>query len=468
MGLINNIKKKKRIEKMEKTDVLIVGGSAAGIVAATTAKSFYPEKSVTLVRKEEDVLVPCGIPYIFGTLEGSHQNQIPDVMLANAGVTLKKAEIFAIDPENKICTTARNGKIEFEKLVLATGSTPIRPERLKGADLENVFIIPKDKEYLDCFNIGLDGFEKVVVIGGGFIGVEMADELCKCGKDVTLVEMMPHVLSLAFDPEFAIKAEEILKSRDVKLRTGVSARQINGEAKVTGVTLSNDEILAADAVILSIGYRPNTLLAEKSGLEINKMGFIRVNEYMRTENPDIFAIGDCAAKSSFITRTAKPTMLASTACAEARIAAMNLYKLSTVRLFGGTISIFCTALGDYAFGAAGVTENLARERGFDILTGTFEGFDRHPATLPDTSRQTVKLIVSKESGIILGGGVMGGKSTGELTNLIGFIIQNRMTVDALLTSQIGTHPLLTGPPTAYPLIKAAEIIAKKRRENGVK
>jgi NADH oxidase (H2O2-forming) len=448
---------------MEKTDVLIVGGSAAGIVAATTAKSFYPEKSVMLIRKEQDVLVPCGIPYIFGTLECSDQNQIPDAVLPNAGVTLKIAEISSIDPENKICTTVGGEEIGFEKLVLATGSTPVKPEWLQGADLPNVFMIPKDKEYLDHFNAGLNGFKKVVVIGGGFIGVEMADELCKSGKEVTLVEMMPHVLSLAFDPEFAIKAEEILTSRGVNLKTGVSVKSINGDQQVTGVSLSDGEILPADAVILSIGYRPNSVLAAKAGFEINKMGFIRVNEYMRTENPDVFAIGDCAAKSSFITRTSKPIMLASTACAEARIAAMNLYKLSTVRLFGGTISIFCTAIGDQAFGAAGVTENLARDRGFDILMGTFEGVDRHPASLPDTHKQIVKLIVSKESGIILGGGVMGGKSVGELTNLIGFIIQNRMTVDALLTAQIGTHPLLTGPPTAYPLIKAAEMIAKQRR-----
>ena len=196
------------------------------------------------------------------------------------------------------------------------------------------------------------------------------------------------------------------------------------------------------------------------------MGYIRVNEYMRTENPDVFAVGDCAAKTSFVTRTPKPTMLASTGSAEARIAAMNLYKLSIVRAFGGTISIFCTALGEDGFGVAGATESLARERGFNILTGTFEGFDRHPPTLPDTHKQIVKLIASKESGIILGGGVMGGKSIGELTNLIGFIIQNHMTVDGVLTSQIGTHPLLTGTPTAYPLIKAAEIIAKKRWENG--
>lgn len=448
---------------MEKTDVLVIGGSAAGIVTATTAKSFYPDKSVMVVRKEESVMVPCGIPYLFGTLNSCNQNLIPDAGLVNAKVTLKIAEITSVDPESRICNTRDGAQIGFEKLVLALGSTPIRPAWLKGADLENVFMIPKNKEYIEGLLGCLKGLEKIVVVGGGFIGVEVADELCQSGKSVTLVEMMPNVLSLAFDQEFSVKVEESLKERGLILKTGISIRQINGDSRVTGVTLDNDENLEADAVILSIGYRPNSLLAEKAGFAINKMGFIQVNEYMRTENPDVFAVGDCAAKSSFVTRTPKATMLASTACAEARIAAMNLYKLSTVRSFGGTITIFCTAIGEYAFGAAGVTENLARERGFDTLTATFEGLDRHPGTLPDTHKQIVKLIAAKDSGIVLGGEVFGGKSVGELTNLIGFIIQNRMTVDALLTSQIGTHPLLTGPPTAYPLIKAAEMIAKKQR-----
>ncbi len=449
---------------MEKTDVLVIGGSAAGIVAAITAKSFYPDKAVTVVRKESIVLVPCGIPYVFGELKGkSDQNVIPDALLSKADVTLKIAEITSIDADRNVCLTADGTEIGFEKLVLATGSTPIMPGWLKGADLKNVFMIPKDKQYLDQFIERLEEIQKIIVIGGGFIGVEMADELCKSGKDVTLVELLPHVLSLAFDEEFAVMAEDVLKSRGVKVKTGISVKAVNGDDKVTGVTLENGEVLEADAVILSVGYRPNSALARQAGLQVNKMGFIVVNEYMRTENPNIFAVGDCAQKTSFVTRTIKPTMLASTACAEARIAGTNLYKVSTVRMFGGTISIFCTCLGEDGFGAAGVTEGLARERGFDIVTATFEGVDRHPGTLADTHKLIIKLIVSRESGIILGGEVMGGKSVGELTNMIGFIVQNRMSVDALFTSQIGTHPLLTATPIIPPLVKAAEAIIHKRR-----
>ncbi|MFP4532388.1 MAG: FAD-dependent oxidoreductase [Desulfobacterales bacterium] len=448
---------------MKQTDVLVIGGSAAGIVAATTAKSFHPDKSVMLVRKDRDVLVPCGIPYIFGTLESSEKNVVPDAVLANAGVELKIDEVLTIDQNAKTCRTADNTEIAFDKLVLAIGSAPVKPGWLEGADLENVFTIPKNKDYLDDLKSRLDGHRQVVVVGGGFIGVELADELAKTGKTVTLIEMMPYILSAAFDKEFAARAQKTLEDRGVPVKAGAGIKKINGNGKVSGLTLNNNETLDADAVILSVGYKPNSELAENAGLPVNEMGFIKVNEYMRTENPDIFAVGDCAEKYSFVTRTLKSTMLASTSCAEARIAGMNLYKLSTVRSFGGTISIYCTAIGDTAFGAAGVTENLAIERGFDIITGTFEGVDRHPGTLPDTRPQAVKLIASRDSGIVLGGEVIGGKSTGELTNLIGFIIQSRMSVDAVLTAQIGTHPLLTAPPTAYPLIKAAEAIARQRK-----
>lgn len=449
---------------MKKVDVLVIGGSAAGIVAATTSRNFYPEKEVALVRKEEKVLVPCGIPYMFGTLGSSDKNVMPDMVLENSHVELIIDEVVSVNLDNKTCMLNDGSEIHFVKLIFATGSSPVKPQWLEGTDLENVFFIPKDKGYLDKEKSAFELCKKVVVIGGGFIGVEMADELVKAGKDVTIVELLPHVLSLAYDKEFASRAEDALIARGVKVRCGKKVLKILGEGKVSGVLLENGEMLDTDAVILSVGYHPNSNLAQKAGLAINKMNFIKVNEYMRTEHPDIFAVGDCAEKFSFVTRTPKSTMLASTACAEARIAGMNLFKLSTVRSFTGTISIFCTAIGEDAFGVAGVTENLAKERGFDVFTGVFEGIDCHPGSLPDTHKQIVKLIASKDSGTILGGEVFGGKSVGELTNLIGFIIQSRMTVDGILTSQIGTHPLLTGPPTAYPLIKAAEVIAQKRHK----
>ena len=449
-------------EIMERTDVLVIGGSAAGIVAATTGKSFHPHLDFTLIRKEPKVVVPCGIPYIFGSLETSDDDVIPDAMLSKAGVGVQIGEVVSIDPQAKVCRTAEGEETSFDRLVLALGSTPNIPTWLRGSDLENVFTIPKDKAYLDGMARDLEKCENVVVVGGGFIGVEVSDELHKAGKNVTLVEILPHILELAFDEEFAIKAEDVLRSRGVRIVAGDGVKEILGSTKVTGVALNSGEELGADAVVLAMGYRPNTALAGEAGIALNEMGFIEVDEYMRTKDPTIFAVGDCAEKKSFITRTLKDTMLASTACAEARIAALNLYRLSAVKTFGGTIAIYSTVIGDTAFGVAGVTESLANERGFNITTGTFEGVDRHPGKLPGTHAQMVKLIATREAGVLIGGQVMGGGSTGELTNLIGVAIENRMSVNAILTAQVGTHPLLTAAPTVYPLIKAAEVIAKER------
>jgi len=443
-----------------KTDVLVVGGSAAGIAAAVTGKNNYPDKDFLVIRKENQVVVPCGIPYVFGSLASTDKNVIPDAGLAKAGVNLKIGHVDSINAKDKTCTTNDGTEITFDKLVLATGSLPVAPQWLKGADLANTFMIHKNKVYLAEMIAKLSDCKKIVTIGGGFIGVEVSDELNKKGKEVTLVEILPNILGLAFDEELAVEAERILQDRGVTIQTGTGVKEILGDKKVRGVLLDNSETLDADAVVLAMGYRPNVSLAEKSGCTITAKGFIGVDEYMRTENPDVFAVGDCAEKRDFITRKHSGVMLASTACAEARVAGMNLYKLSTLKTLSGTIAIFSTAIGDTGFGAAGLTETVAKNEGFDVVTGTFQGVDRHPGTLPETHKQTIKLIVARESGVVLGGEVMGGLSVGELTNLIGFVIQNRMTINSILTAQIGTHPLLTASPTAYPLIKAAEVVAK--------
>jgi len=446
---------------MEKTDVLIIGGSAAGIVTALTGKSNYPEKEFLVIRKEEKAMVPCGIPYIFGSLGSSDKNIVPDAVLTNKGIKIEVDEVISIDQNEKVCITAKGTEINFEKLILATGSIPTIPGWLKGTNLENVFTISKDKMQLDKVFQKIKDCKKIVVIGAGFIGVEMSDELNKLGKEVTLVEILPHILGLIFDKEIAVQAEEVLKTRGVKIKSGEGVKEIIGNKKVTEVLLENGEKIEAEAVILAMGYRPNTGLAQKSGLKVSEEKYIKVDGYMRTENSDIFAVGDCAEKKDFITRKPSAVMLASTACAEARIAGMNLYKLHSVKTFEGTIAIFSTAIGETAFGAAGLTESMAKKEGCDVVIGTFDGIDKHPGTLAHTHKQMVKLIVARDSGIILGGKVIGSKSTGELINIIGLAIQNKMTVSSLLTTQIGTHPLLTAPPTAYPIIKCAEVVVKK-------
>lgn len=445
-----------------KTDVLVIGSSAAGLVAATTAKRIYKNKKVTVITKQDKTLIPCGIPYIFGSVGSSNNDILPaEKMFEKMNIDFQYTKATAIHREQCEVVLENGDKLQYDKLVLATGSTPYKPEWLKGIELENVFSVPKNKVYLDKMHEKLKNCKKIITIGAGFIGVEISDELIKINKKVTLVEKLPNILGLAFDKDVSKRAEEILSNRGVEIITGIGVKEIIGDKKVEGVMLENGEKIKADAIILTMGYTPNIQLAKEADLPTTKLGFIKVDEYMRTEDPHIFAVGDCAEKRDFITRKPSSIMLASTACAEARIAGMNLFKLSAIKTFSGTISIFATALGKSGFGIAGITEKNAKFENFDYVTGIFEGIDRHPGTLQDTQKQYVKLIVGKESGVILGGEVFGGLSVGELINAIGIIIQNRMTINSLLTAQIGTHPLLTASPAGYPLIKAAENASDK-------
>ena len=441
---------------MQQTDVLIVGGSAAGLVAAQVGRAKFPDKDFLVVRDTESALIPCAIPYVFGQVGSTDNNILPDGLATKNGARVMIDTVESIDREAKRCKTAGGEEIGYGKLIIATGSQPKVPGWLPGAQLKNVYTVPKNKDYVDAMVRELKPNSTVAVIGAGFIGVELADQLRKMPMNVYLVEVLPHILGAAFDEEIAVEAERLLTENGVQLRTGVGVAELTGKDAVDGVKLAGGESLDVDAVVLAMGYAPVSHLAADAGLPVSDRGFIQVDEYLRTVDNDVLAVGDCAEKHDFITRRPSGVMLASTACAEARVAAMNLYGLCSVKTFGGTIAVYSTAIDGTAFGTAGITAAAAEREGFEIVVGSFSGVDRHPGSLDGAHKQTVRLVVAKNCGTIIGGGVIGGPSAGELTNVLGLVIQNRMSVADLLTTQIGTQPCLTASPAAYPLVKAAE------------
>jgi NADPH-dependent 2,4-dienoyl-CoA reductase/sulfur reductase-like enzyme len=318
---------------------------------------------------------------------------------------------------------------------------------------------------MTCLKSAIEEIKKtqnVLIIGGGFIGVEFADEASKInGLNVSLVEVLPNLLAHSFDTEFSALAEETLKSRGVTLLTGVCVEEVLGGENVEGVRLSNGKEIPVESIILGVGGIPDAKLATEAGLDLGKGKGIWVDEYMRTSDPDIFAVGDCAGKRDFYTHKDSPVMLASTATAEARIAGANLYRLKVVRENKGTIAIYSTCIDGLVLGSAGLTESSARKEGFEMVTGIANGVDKHPGTLPGANKIKVKLIFSERSGIILGGQVAGGPSCGEIINLIGVAIQKRMSFAELETLQMATHPYLTSAPTVYPIVVAAQDAARK-------
>lgn len=436
-------------------DIVIVGGNPAGGAAAASAKMLHNDKSVLVIRKEEQSLIPCGIPYTFGTLNSVEDNIKSIDPAKKMGIDFLIDEVSAIDSDNKCLSLKNSEDVYYEKLIVATGSTPFVPP-IEGADLEGVVTIRKELAYIKSINTFLKEGKDIVIIGAGFIGVEMSDEIIKLGGNVTLIEAMDSVLPLAFDKDMIAPAADVLTKHGVNIRTNTMVDKILGEnGKVSGVKLKNGEVIKADRVILAIGYKPNVALAKDCGLQIGVYGGIVTDEYLRTSEPDIYAVGDCVEHRDFFTRKQSKLMLASTGASEARIAGMNLYNLKVIRQTKGSIAIFSTSLNDISIGAAGLTEMQANKEGFQIIVGRNVGVDHHPAKLPETSSQIVKLIFSKGSGVILGAQIIGGQSTGEMINILGLAIQKNMTASELATMQYGTQPMLTAGPGNYPIVLAA-------------
>jgi NADH oxidase (H2O2-forming) len=448
---------------MEQADIVVVGGSAAGLTAAITARRHYPDKAILMVREEEQVLIPCGIPYIFGTLEGPQKDIIPDAVLEKNDIDLLITEVTDIDREERVLHTEA-GDIGYERLILATGSRPAMPP-IPGFELKGVFAIVKDVEYLGELHQWLETAKDVVVIGGGFIGIEFGDEINKADdKNVTIVELLPHCLVLAYDEEFCIEMEEVLESRGINIRTSTKVEQVGGNGLVEKVILSGGTEIKADTVIVGVGAVANVDLAKKAGLRIGLTGGIAVDRTMKTSDDNIYACGDCAEKISFFGGRPSPLKLASIATLEARIAGANLFGIRRENV--GTVGVWSTAVGDVAIATAGLTEGMATERGYDVVAVTIGGPNRHPGIMPGAANTKVKLVFERNSGVVLGGQVIGDATAGEIINSISACVQSRMTAEDISMFQIGTHPALTASPIAYHMVNAAEMAIKQMHERG--
>lgn len=395
--------------------LVIIGGVAAGPKAAARARRLDPDAEITIVEKDELLsYAGCGLPYyISGMVEDRRQ-----LMATPIGVlrdpqffakvknikVLNRTEAVSIDRkakevEVKSVETGEVRRLPYDKLVIATGAEPVEPP-IPGKDLKNVLRL-KRLEDADRFREYLRGgaCPRVVIVGGGLIGMEMTEAVTECGAGVTVVEMLPHVLPM-LDVDISLLVEKHMRQRGVQVVTSARVERFEGdeEGKLARVVTTNGTF-ETPLALLSIGLRPNVELARQAGLIIGPAGGIYVNEYMQTSDPNIYAAGDCAAKNCFVRGTACFLPLGSVANKEGRVAGSNA--VGHIERFPGVAGATSLKVFDLNVARAGLSVAQATEMGIPVISATVAAPDR-PHYYPGNKPVILKLVAEKATRRLIG------------------------------------------------------------------
>ena len=428
--------------------VVIIGSGPAGIVASHLIKKLKPEASVTIITKEECIVVRCSEVYAIAGETEIEKIIKPDKVITSAGVELVRDEVIEVDIKNKKLKTKNGKEFIYEYLVFATGSRPFKPS-IPGAELENVFTL-RTAEDVRKIKQAIKDINELVIIGGGMIGVELASLLCNKLK-VTLIELAPHLLYNAYDDELCEIVENKLREAGVEVLIGKRVEEIRGSEKVESVRVEGKEI-KADMVIFATGVRANKELAENAGIQTGKFG-IKVNERMETNMENVYAIGDCTESFSAITNKPMPCGLVSTAIAQAKVAGMNICNMEAK--FEGVIAPSITKIFDITLGRVGLTERQAKEEGIDVLVGSFEGLNKYD-TQKNSKPLILKLVFNKNHELIGGEVLTSGNVVASIIDFLSFAVLKKIKGEELKKLRYCAHPELTPLPFFNAIVNATE------------
>lgn len=392
--------------------VLVIGGVAAGTKVAAKLKRENHDCEVTILTKSKDIsYAGCGIPYYVGSIIPNRNQLIvntPESFSELTGVSvLTQVEVTKVNPSDKTVDainlkTNQPLKYEYDKLVIASGAQAISPP-FDGINLKNVFLVrtPDDGEALRTA-VEAGDIKRAVVVGGGYVGLEVAENLFYQGVRVNIIDMAKHILP-GFDKEISEYVENHLADQGIITFTETKLEAIIGEEKVEKIKTSS-RAFKADAVILCVGIKPNTDFVEDSGIELMPNKTIKVNEFLQTNIKDIYAVGDCTTVTNRLTNEPIWSPMGSTANIAGRIAAKNIAGSKTA--YPGVLGTAVVKLPELNVGRTGLTETDAKQAGFDAES-VVAVVDDKAHYYPGASFFIVKMIAHKETKKLLGLQVLG-------------------------------------------------------------
>ena len=452
--------------------IVIIGAHAAGVDAAVAARKTDRTAEITLLTTEKRAgYSRCGIPFVLG----GHIPRFDDLIVYPPGFyRMMKLDLryettaTSIDTEAKTVEiqdkTGKREKLEYDSLIIATGAYPFVPP-IKGHEKKGVYVVRtlEDGERIDQ---AIKTAKSAVVIGAGLIGLETAVAFVERGLKTTVVELLPYVLPVMLDKDIADMVHKMLEEKGLKIIVGRGVDEILGTEKVSGVSVSGEEI-PADLVVVATGIRANTELAKNAGIVLGETRAIKVNMRMETFKTvnmrvrplkDVYVIGDCAESVNLITHRPMLSQLGTTAVRQAKVAGINA--AGGYAMFPGCLGSAVTRLFDFEIGATGLTEFMAGRAGIKTVVGSITSktkADYYPGALPIK----VKIVVEKETEMVIGCQIIGGEEVTQRINALSFAIQKQMTVRELVKADTCYAPPLN--ETWEPMVLAAETALRKLR-----
>ncbi len=452
---------------MDKQKVVIIGSVAAGSKCAFKLKRERPDFDV-VIYTEEDVVSysACGLPYYIGGQIKSSENLIvrrpEDYKKAGLNLHLKH-KLTSISPQTKTVYIydAQNDKYfedNYDKLVLATGARPFIP-KMEGLELANIFTLRTVEDGIRIKE-QMERSKTALVIGGGYIGIEVLESFVKNGLNVKVVEFANHIMNL-FDVEMAERIESHILERDgdkIEIIKADYVTEFRGEnGKVTKAITNSGRELDIDMAVISVGVVPNTEYTEGTGIELGVKSSIRVDKKLRTSVPDIYAIGDCAEKTNIVSGKPCWIPLGSTANKEGRCCAINLANDAGEDFIGVLGSAVSRYFG-FTMSMTGLSEREAKVLGHEVVSETITKKDK-AGYMPEVKNITIKIVADKNSKKILGAQAIGCGDADKRVNTVASALMSGKTIDEFVNLDMTYAPPFS--PSIDPLLTALANVSQK-------